>query len=104
MESGRGEPRDPEEVVLDLDPLMWRQVGDEVIVLDKRTWTYMGVNGSGALLWLKLTEGAGRAGLEACLRDTYGLAEEAAARDVGEFVELLRGHGLLADDASGKPS
>lgn len=77
---------------------MWREVGDEVIVLDKRTWTYMGVNGSGALLWRELAEGGDGARLVTCLRETYGLAEDDAIRDVGAFVELLRGHGLLADD------
>lgn len=87
------------ELALDLEHLMWREVGEEVIVLDKRTWTYMGINGSGALLWRELAGGGRVPQLVACLRETYGIAEEQALRDVGAFVELLRGHGLLADDA-----
>jgi hypothetical protein len=86
-------------VVLDLERLMWREVGEEVIVLDKRTWTYMGINGSGALLWRELVEGASPERLADRLREEYGLAEDAAVRDVGAFVELLRGHGLLTDAA-----
>ncbi len=87
------------ELALELEHLMWREVAGEVIVLDKRTWVYMGINGSGALLWRELVEGADRERLVACLREAYGLAEDDALRDVGAFVELLRGHGLLADDA-----
>ena len=91
--------RSPQDVVLDLERLMWREVAGEVIVLDKRTWTYMGINGSGALLWRELADGADRARLVSCLRETYDLAEPDAVRDVGAFVELLQSHGLLADDA-----
>jgi hypothetical protein len=86
-------------VVLDLERLMWRDVGEEIIVLDKRNWTYMGINGSGALLWRELIEGASAEQLVARLRETYGLEQDVARRDVGAFVELLRTNGLLADAA-----
>jgi hypothetical protein len=89
------------ELVLDEDSLMWREVEDEVIVLDKRTWTYMGINGSGAVLWKEMAQGATAEQLVACLRATYGVGETEALRDVDAFVELLRGHRLLADGASG---
>ncbi len=75
---------------------MWREVDGEVIVLDKRTWTYMGINGSGALLWKELAGGSSTELLVERLRGEFGLDEAAAVRDVGAFVELLRGHGLLA--------
>jgi hypothetical protein len=88
-------------LVLNEDALMWREVEDEVIVLDKRTWTYMGINGSGAVLWKEMAQGASTAALVAHLRATYGLDEAAATRDVGAFVQMLRGHGLLADETSG---
>jgi hypothetical protein len=100
VESGARGPSIPEgPVVLDLERLMWREVGEEVIVLDKRSWTYMGVNGSGALLWRALVDGASGEQLVARLRDAYGLSPEDAARDVEAFVQLLRSHGLLAEVA-----
>jgi Coenzyme PQQ synthesis protein D (PqqD) len=102
VESGAAGSSVPgDSVVLDLERLMWREVGEEIIVLDKRNWTYMGINGSGALLWRELVEGASSARLAERLREEYGLAEDAALRDVRAFLELLRGHGLLADPAGG---
>jgi hypothetical protein len=95
--AGSSVPDDP--VILDLERLMWREVSGEIVVLDKRNWTYMGINGSGALLWRELVEGASSERLVERLREEYGLAEDLALRDVGAFVELLRGHGLLADAA-----
>lgn len=75
---------------------MWREVEDEVIVLDKRSWTYMGINGSGAVLWKELAHGASATRLVECLRATYGIDEAAAQRDAGDFLAMLREHGLLA--------
>ncbi|HMJ02838.1 MAG TPA: PqqD family protein [Conexibacter sp.] len=101
MESGSpGSPAPQDEgLALDEQRLMWREVEDEVIVLDKRTWTYMGINGSGAVLWKEIAGGASVAQLVECLRATYGIDEAAAARDAGAFVEMLREHGLLAAPA-----
>jgi Coenzyme PQQ synthesis protein D (PqqD) len=102
VESGAaGSPVPEGPVVLDLDRLMWREVGGEIVVLDKRTWTYMGINGSGALLWRELAQGASAERLVDRLREEYGLAQDVALRDVGAFVELLRGHDLLADAGRG---
>jgi uncharacterized protein YuzB (UPF0349 family) len=85
-----------DDLTLRRDDLMWREVDDEVIVLDKRTWTYMGVNGSGAVLWGELVEGATPARLVERLRAVYGIDEDAARRDVDAFLELLRSHDFLA--------
>ena len=101
VESGSFESPAPleETLALDDDALMWREVENEVIVLDKRTWTYMGINGSGAVLWKALAEGASVAQLVEQLRAAYGIDEAAAVRDAGAFVEMLREHGLLVASA-----
>jgi Coenzyme PQQ synthesis protein D (PqqD) len=91
-----------DELVLEHDSLMWREVDGEVIVLDKRTWTYMGINGSGAVLWKDLAEGAATHELVERLRSTYGIDAAAAARDVEAFLALLRTHKLLAAGAGGE--
>jgi hypothetical protein len=80
------------------DSLMWREVEDEVIVLDKRTWTYMGINGSGAVLWKKIAEGADAAVLVECLCRTYEIDEQTAARDVDAFLALMKTHDFLLDE------
>jgi hypothetical protein len=89
-----------ETLLLQEDSLMWREVDGEVIVLDKRSWTYMGINGSGAVLWGELVGGASVGRLVERLRGDYGLSESTASRDVDAFLTMLRGHGLLADDGN----
>jgi hypothetical protein len=81
------------------DSLMWREVEDEVIVLDKRTWTYMGINGSGAVLWKKIAEGANPTMLVECLCETYEIDEQTAARDVDTFLAMMKTHDFLLDGA-----
>lgn len=101
VESGSSESPAPTGEALALNDacLMWREVEDEVIVLDKRTWTYMGINGSGAVLWKGIAQGASVAQLVERLRAAYGIDEQAAVRDAGAFVEMLREHGLLVTSA-----
>lgn len=79
---------------------MWREVGEEIVVLDKRTWTYMGINGSGSTLFKELAKGTTFGALVKCLRAAFGLEEAAALRDVASFVTMLESHELLADDAA----
>jgi hypothetical protein len=73
----------------------WRQVGDEVIVLDMSTWEYLGLNGTGAILWPALVEGATPEELRERLVDSYGIERERAAADVRAFLAALADVGLL---------
>ncbi len=43
-----------------------------MIVLDRRTWTYLGINLSGALLWEEIAQGTTLPALVDRLCDTYG--------------------------------
>jgi len=100
-EARPAEAASPETLVLQEDSLMWREVDGEVIVLDKRSWTYMGINGSGAVLWSELVGGASVGRLVERLRGDYGISESTASRDVDAFLTMLRSHGLLADGNQG---
>ena len=73
----------------------WRTVGDEVIVLDGRSWAYLSVNGSGELLWNLLAGGATEAELADALVREYAIDASQARQDVREFVRALREHDLL---------
>jgi hypothetical protein len=103
VESGSSESRarPGAELALNEDCLMWREVEGEVIVLDKRTWTYMGINGSGAVLWKEMAQGASVERLVDRLHAVYGIDEAMAQRDVDAFLALLRSHGLLAEQRGG---
>jgi hypothetical protein len=90
-------PFPPEQhVQIRSEDVTWRSVGDEVIVLDMRTWEYMGLNGTGATLWPALVEGATPQGLGDLLVDTYGIDQGTASRDVEAFLTSLRESQLLA--------
>ena len=78
------------------DALLWSQVGDEVVLLDRRNDTYLGVNASGAALWPLLVDGCERAQLVGRLMELYGIDEQRADTDVDSLIADLAGQGLLA--------
>jgi hypothetical protein len=82
------------------ESLTWREVDGEIVILDRRNWMYMGINGSGMLLWKQILEGASRPQLVECLRDEYEIDEEAARHDVEVFLEMLSSHNLLNNGAA----
>lgn len=77
----------------DLD---WREIGDEIVVLDLRGAVYFAVQGSGAILWRRLAETASRDRLVEALVNTYGIDTARAGGDVDEFLTTLNERGLLA--------
>jgi hypothetical protein len=76
--------------------LVWREVEDEIIILDMRASVYASVNEAGRVLWLKLAEGASLDELTAELVRLYELNEADATRDAKEFVQSLRDQDLLS--------
>ena len=71
-----------------------RQVADTWVVLPLAEATVdfsavMTLNGSGALLWQNLEQGADREGLVAALTAEYEVTEQKAAADVDAFLEKL---------------
>ena len=80
---------------LDDDRAVWREVGDEVVVLDVQTATYLSLNGSAGALWKKLDGGATPVELVAELVSAYAVPEARAAKDVEDFLRALRDRELL---------
>jgi hypothetical protein len=86
---------DGEDLKIREDDLSWRQVGDEIIVLDLRSNAYLSINQSGTALWDMLIEGSTPTTMTARLVSAYGVDEECARKDVEEFVAMLDDRGLL---------
>jgi Coenzyme PQQ synthesis protein D (PqqD) len=104
VSSGDPKPGPDAELPLKLaeESLTWREVDEEIVVLDRRTWMYMGVNGSGVLLWKEIVEGApSRSRLVECLCEAYEIDAEVARRDVEAFIEMLSSNSLLIEDGAG---
>jgi hypothetical protein len=76
--------------------LAWREVGDEVVVLDLRASVYATVNEAGRALWLLLADGASEEELIQLLERAYGLDRAQARRDAEAFVSTLKARELLA--------
>ena len=88
-------PQIDDQVRLRPGQLIWRQVADEVMVLDTASSKYLSINKTGALLWPMLMEGCRRLDLTHALVDRYGLDEETAAKDAANFLSALAGLDVL---------
>ena len=86
---------DDEQVKLRAGRLVWRQVGDEVMVLDTGSSQYLSVNKTGAVLWPMLMEGCSRPDLARALVDHYGVDDETAVKDTANFLSALAGLDVL---------
>src|SRR3954452_9492479 len=73
----------------------WRAVDEEVIALDLARAESLAINRSGAELWPLLIEGTARTDLVRRLKETFGLDEAQANRDLDAFVESLQSRQLL---------
>ncbi|MFT4034181.1 MAG: PqqD family protein [Patulibacter sp.] len=89
-------------LALRAEGLSWRLVGEEVLVIDERTWEYLSIGGSGSLLWMQLSEGPKHVdALADSLVGEYGIDVQTARDDVAEFVDGLLGKELLVQVVGG---
>ena len=87
----------PDQILkVDTDRAVWREIGDEVVILDVPTTTYMNLNKSARALWKRLDGGATPLELTAELVATYGIPEDQAASDVRSFLDALEERSLLS--------
>ena len=77
------------------DDVVWREVEDELVVLELSTTTYLTLNGSAKQLWLSLADGATVLDLASMLVDHYRIPMEQATVDAEAFVEEMTSRGLL---------
>jgi Coenzyme PQQ synthesis protein D (PqqD) len=82
-------------LMLRADDVVWRVVGEELVVLELATSTYLTLNGTARQLWEGLTEGATAEDLVEMLVDRYGIPKEHAVEDVQSFLAALTDRGLL---------
>jgi len=76
-----------------------RPVQDEVMILDARSNQYLGLNGTGAVVWSVLVDGGSAAAAVAELIARFEVAPETAQADVASLLEELLRLGLIASVA-----
>jgi Coenzyme PQQ synthesis protein D (PqqD) len=77
------------------DGIVWREVDDEVLILEMESGTYLNLNGAARLLWLALTDAVSVAGLGSHLVDTFGISSIQADADVRQFLADLSSRSLV---------
>lgn len=77
----------------DLD---WREIDDEIVVLDGRDAVYLAIHGSGTLVWRLLREPTTRDALVDAVVDAYEIDHEHAGDDIDTFLATLSERDLLA--------
>jgi coenzyme PQQ synthesis protein D (PqqD) len=90
------EPKVDDRLELRRDAVEWRRIEGEVIAIDLERAVYLGVNGSGAVLWELLAHGTTRALLVDRLVEEFALDEDRAEEDVDRFLAELERRELLA--------
>jgi hypothetical protein len=89
-------PPEDEKLHVNVDEVVWRDVGDELVVLELSTSTYLTLNGTAKQIWEGLVGGATREALIASLVERYGISTDQAQADVEVFIGELTDRGLLA--------
>jgi Coenzyme PQQ synthesis protein D (PqqD) len=87
-----------EKLQIKAEDVVWREVGEELVVLELSTSTYLTLNGTAKHLWESLADGATLDGLIESLADHYRITEDQARADVEAFVAALTDRGLLLSD------
>jgi Coenzyme PQQ synthesis protein D (PqqD) len=95
MTTSAGEGRDPSRVRLRPGALSWREVEGEIVAVENDEGVYLATNGSGALLWRMLADGASIDELCAELASEFGLGRELAMTHVQAFLTELDARNLL---------
>jgi hypothetical protein len=89
---------DEKKYQLKMDDVVWRDVGDELVVLELSTTTYLTLNGTAKDLWEGVAGASTVAGLVTMLVERYEITPELAEADVASFLESLRARNLLTHD------
>jgi coenzyme PQQ synthesis protein D (PqqD) len=89
---------DQEKLHLKVDDVVWRDVGDELVVLELSTTTYLTLNGTAKDLWESVVSTTTVAALVELLVERYEITPELAGADVASFLASLDERNLLVHD------
>jgi len=80
------------------DDNVWSQLGEEIVILDLASSSYLGLDDVGAAVWDMLTEPRRVDELEADIAAAYEVNLRDLSRDLRQFLEELVTRGLLVLD------
>jgi hypothetical protein len=77
--------------------VVWRRVGDQVVVVNLRTNRIYSLNHTGARLWELISAGHDRAAVETALIEEFDVEESELRRGVAAALEELAKAGLIVE-------
>lgn len=83
---------------LKVDDVVWREVEDELVILELSTSTYVTLNGSAKFLWETLTNGCTLDELVMSLIGRYSISTDQALSDIESFISALDERDLIDHD------
>jgi hypothetical protein len=84
-----------EKLHLRVEDVVWREVGDELVILELSTSTYLTLNGTAKHLWEGLADGVTIDALVQMLTQRYPITTEQARSDTESFLSALAERELL---------
>jgi len=87
---------DSQKHALNADSLDWKDVGDEIVVLDLETSDCFSLNSTAAELWRGLAAGSSTTELADRLRETFDVDQPTAEADVAQFVSMMSEAGFVS--------
>jgi hypothetical protein len=76
--------------------LSWRQLDDNIMLLDIATSSYLSITGAGSVIWIALVAGSTVNQLVSTVLAEFDVDRATAAADVASFLADLEARGLLA--------
>jgi Coenzyme PQQ synthesis protein D (PqqD) len=80
--------------------VVWRRVGDQVVVVNLKTNLIYALNSTGARLWELISAGHDRAAAEAALIEEFDVEEGELRREIAAGLEQLAQAGLIIEGRS----
>jgi hypothetical protein len=77
--------------------VVWRRVGEEVVVVNLKTNRIYSLNRTGARLWELISAGHDRAAVETALIEEFDVEESELRRQVAAGLEQLAKAGLVVE-------
>jgi hypothetical protein len=82
------------------DDVLWRKVGDEVLMSNTATELIFGLDGAGARMWQVLAETGSIDETAAALAEEFDASVESIRADLHRLIEELRERGLVVMEQS----
>ncbi len=77
------------------EDVVYRNVDDEMIIMDMVSGRYSGLNETGARIWTLLSEHNNIARVLDILKDEYAISNDSFSEDVKEFIQSLLDQKLI---------